>query len=244
MTSPISRHLAVAGTYNIRDLGGFATPRATTVCGRFLRADSLHRLDATGMAHLVEAGVRLVIDLRHASELETSPNPFADHDHVAYRNISLLSQLAITTEVVADPLINLYRRVIDEQTYTIVQVFEAIAGAGDGAVLFHCTAGKDRTGLITALLLGLVDVSSEHIVDDYAMTARLIEPLVEELLVRAKQAGLDETNFRSFLAAHPDTMQDTLAHIERRYGTVRDYLLAIGVSLSALKRVEARLLSE
>lgn len=243
MTTVFSRHIPVAGTYNVRDLGGYDTPNGRTAWRRLLRADGLHRLDQAGMDLLVETGVRTIIDLRHASELASQPNPFATNSSVRYHNISLIAELSPQLSNASVPLPQLYCRLIDRQQSMIAQVFELIAEAGEGTVLFHCTAGKDRTGLIAALLLGLVGVSEDHILTDYAQTAAFIAPMVDEVLQRITASDADFEKYRAFLASDRAFMEAALRHIEDAHGSIVAYLAAIGLDQRVLERVSMRLLA-
>ena len=94
MSLPLNRHLPIKGTFNVRDLGGYATAAGETRWRRVLRADGLHRVDSDGMSTLVAAGVSTVIDLRHPGELATQPNPFNGQPQVRYHNVSLFDSLA------------------------------------------------------------------------------------------------------------------------------------------------------
>src|SRR5687768_9347802 len=85
-----TRHLPIKGTYNVRDLGGYATSSGQTQWRRLLRADALHRLDDEGVEAMLASGVTTVIDLRHGDELTHRPNPFNGHAAVVYHNVSLL----------------------------------------------------------------------------------------------------------------------------------------------------------
>lgn len=241
MNSPLSRHIAIAGAYNIRDLGGYRTPDGETAWRRVLRADALHRLDAEGVASLVEAGVATVIDLRHNNECAEQPNPFARHHAVRYHNVSLFADLAPTAEPGEDALFVLYRKALDERCETIARVLTLIAEAGEGAVLFHCTAGKDRTGIIAALLLAIAGVETALILEDYALTAEMIAPMIEELVEGAKTRGIAAEGFMPFLAAEPATMAMTIEHIETTYGSMRGYLTRIGLSQDTIGKLAKRL---
>lgn len=244
MNTPLSRHIAVAGAYNIRDLGGYRTPNGETAWRRILRSDGLHRIDAEGVSMLVEAGVVTVIDLRHDTECATQPNPLAGHDAVRYHNVSLFADLAPTGTSSGDVLLDLYIKALDERGAAIAQVLTLIAEAQDGAVLFHCTAGKDRTGIIAALLLALAGVETTLILEDYALTATMIAPMVEELIAGARERGVDPEAFMPLLAAEPVTMERTIAHIQANYGSVEAYLAGIGLSGETVAKLKNRLSGE
>ena len=244
MEAAFTRHLPLAGTFNVRDLGGYAAGGRETRWRRVLRADGLHRLDDTAMELLVGEGVRTIIDLRHAGELVMQPNPLNGHPNIAYHNISLFDQLAPAHAQGEDILLDLYKQALAQRQSAIRDVLTIIADAPDGIVLFHCTAGKDRTGIVTALLLAIAGVEAGVIVEDYAMTGAMIAPMVEELVAGALARGLDVEAFRPLLAAEPATMLATLEHLEQTYGSARDYLALIGLENSAIERLRDRLLGD
>lgn len=241
MLAPLDRHLAIAGTFNVRDLGGYAHTGGTTAWRRFLRADGLHRLDAAGIDALEQLGVATVIDLRRDDELEQQPNPFRDHTSVAYRHISLFEDLAPSGMTGDDVLLDLYLRALAERGPVIVEVLNAIANAGDGTVLFHCTAGKDRTGIIAAMLLSLAGVAEHVIVSDYALTKERIAPAIADFVADAEARGVDVEAFRPLLACEAPTMAAMLAHLADRHGSVAAYLASIGLDAATADRLRSRL---
>ncbi len=112
----------------------------------------------------------------------------------------------------------------------------------EGAVLFNCTAGKDRTGIIAALLLGLADVPHDQIVEDYTLTADLITDLVAEFLELSRARGGDTESYAKLLQSPGPTMASTLAQIQAKYGSISEYLKAIGLPLSDVEKLRSRLL--
>lgn len=231
------RHLVLPGVHNIRDLGGYATARGTrTAWRRFLRADSPHALDAGGQARLQAEGLATVIDLRSEAEVAENPNPFARRAGVAYvnqpvfRSIAPAALAAAGDQPDADPLLHFYQTALDTRHEALREIMTLIAGAGNGAVMFHCTAGKDRTGIVAALLLGIAEVSAEDIVSDYTLTEGLITAMVARFLEMAREKGQDVQAYARLLKAPAPTMQATLAHLDSRYGSVPRYLRHIGVT--------------
>lgn len=244
MHMPLERRLAIAGTYNLRDLGGYALPGGTTRWRRVLRADGLHRLDADGIAEVKRLGVTTVIDLRRDEEMKNQPNPFRNENGVHYRNLSLFEALAPSSMAAGNALYDLYIQALASRGERIIEVMSAIADAPEGIVLFHCTAGKDRTGLIAALLLGLVGVDDATIIEDYSLTKALIAPAVEGFIADAESRGVDPEGFLPLLACEPETMADTLAHLARHHGSIPAYLERIGLDRSAARRLRARIAEE
>jgi protein-tyrosine phosphatase len=244
MDPNIMRHLPIKGTYNVRDLGGYAAGGMTTLWRRILRADGLHRLDDEGMASLVAEGVSVVIDLRNATELERQTNPFSRNGAVRYHNVSLFDTLAPIYAPGADTLLDLYIRALRERRNAICSVLSLIADAEDDVVLFHCTAGKDRTGIIAALLLAVAGVDTATILEDYALTGRLIEPMIDEILASAVAQGADIEKFQPLLACAPATMAAALLFIEEEYRSATDYLASAGLSPDTIRRLRERLIGD
>jgi protein-tyrosine phosphatase len=246
MDKQLSRHLTITGAYNIRDLGGYTARSGRTRWRAVLRADALHRVDADGVAALVAEGVRTVIDLRLAAELEAAPNPFRAHERVRYLNIPLFERTT-APEVKGpdhDVLLELYNLALAERQTAIRQVLEAIAIAEDGAVMFHCTAGKDRTGIIAALMLAIGGVDSETISEDYSLTYERIAPMLAELINDARARGADVAKFEPMLQSRVETMRNFLVHIDEVYGGIDAYLDAIGLSVETRSRLRTRLVEE
>jgi protein-tyrosine phosphatase len=235
-----TRHVPLEGLHNLRDLGGYkAQNGATTRWGQIYRSDSPHDLMPSGVKQLTERGISTVIDLRGADELERAPNPLSVLSD--YHHIPLFAGLMGDPIKSLDNLEALYEATLEQCGASLREVIETIANA-DGAVLVHCTAGKDRTGIVSALLLLLVGVEAEDVVTDYALTATHAKALLEGLLEKTKSAGGDANRFASFLTADPETMRAMVQALHTKHRTARDYLLGIGTSEHSLKRIGERLL--
>lgn len=245
MTSSALRHLPAKGAYNIRDLGGYKTVNGLIVpWRRFLRADSLHRLADGEAERLFDEGLRRVVDLRTAEELTTAPNPFAAYPGVHFVNLPMFDDLspALMAKTAAnDKLLAFYLAAIDTRKDAIRDIMADMAEADSGAVLFNCTAGKDRTGIIAALLLGLAGVGRDQIIADYAMTADYIPDLVAEFLELSRQRGGDVVAYAKMLESPQATMAATLDRLESEYGSVPRYLSHIGLADAEITRLKERL---
>ncbi|MEC9346653.1 MAG: tyrosine-protein phosphatase [Pseudomonadota bacterium] len=237
----MDRRLAVPGCFNVRDLGGYRSAAGETAWRRLYRADSPHRMEPEGAGLIRGAGIRTVIDLRRPEELVASPNPFADAAHgIAYHHLPIYDALDPTAPIFVsspDPLLTLYRMALAERGPNFVAVFRTIVGATDGAVLFHCSGGKDRAGMVAAMLLRLAGVSDDDIVDDYAITARYFAPMIEALHAEALRQG--RTPNPSFMLSEPQTMRDFLQTLDQDHGGAEAYLLCHGLTgdeIAALRR--------
>ena len=107
--------------------------------------------------------------------------------------------------------------------------------------MFNCTAGKDRTGIVAALLLGLVGVSSDDIIYDYTLTAELIPELVKQLLDESKERGVDSKVHSRMLESPAEVIRLTLADLEKNYGSVSGYFESIGLNSKLISILRKRL---
>jgi len=243
MTMIYNRHIHLDGTHNVRDLGGYPhSGGGVTIWRALLRADGLHHMTDASIVELAEMGVGTIIDLRGPHELVAHPNPFADHSTIRYHNIPLFDALApIATANTTFDMAARYRDAVDRCGNRIAEVFTAIAEAGEGAIVFHCTAGKDRTGIIAALLLLAIGVSDEIIVEDYALTGTVAGTLIAQLRTAAIGNGASADAIDRVLASEAKTMRELLRHLDARYGGIDAYLLQIGLAHSTIIRLRSRL---
>jgi protein-tyrosine phosphatase len=243
-TTEPPRRLAWDACLNARDLGGYPTAHGQTTAWRaVVRADSLARLTADGQTALVAYGVRTVIDLRLPDEVALAPNPFAapgEHG-VAYANLSLIDPAAGPAPAFTT-LANDYLGMLHRFQHTVTEIVSTIAAAPPGGVVVHCAAGKDRTGLIAALLLDLVGVAPEIIAADYALTAEYLQPEWEAWL--ASGPGSRAERERDLVRTAPtiEVMLTVLATLADRHGGAAGYLQRGGLSAEQLARVRARML--
>lgn len=202
-----------------------------------IRTDSPDKLDAVGREALVAVGAGLVLDLRSDWEM-TQTHPLAGV--AEYRRIPWIDPVREKERVPADePLMaDIYRGSLDRNQGQIGAALQALADApAELPVVVHCKSGKDRTGLLVALLLDLVGVPREEIAADYAISedrlgvlARIAELPVEE---RAAAEVLSRTL--------PETILDSLDHVDARYGGVRSYLELCGLTGAEIHRLAMRL---
>jgi len=244
------RRLEWDGCLNVRDLGGHKTEDGrTTAYGRVVRADSISRLSDGGWAALVDYGIRTVVDLRYHSELETEAPRNLDVDvfHLSLfgepddERWAELDALGCAAGDDAGFTRVIYLEVLEEHRANLARAVAAVGEAAPGGVVVHCQAGKDRTGLVTALLLRLAGVPRADVAADYAVSERNLAPLVAEWIAEADDDA--ERERRRRIGATPaDAMRGVLDELERRYGDVRAYLRAGGASDGALEAARARLL--
>ena len=245
----MTRTLAWDGLLNVRDLGGLPTEDgARTRFGAVIRADNVRRLrDART---LLEHGVQRVVDLRFPVEQEED---LLDELPVEVVHVSLLGEWddeyrdAVEAQMAASAppeyLRWSYLDFLERFRDNFAAALSAVATAPEGAVCVHCMGGRDRTGLVSALLLRLAGVAIEDVAEDYAAS----EAALAEAHARWVEAAPDEkerARRRVFAHAPVHVMVDVLGELERRYGSVRGYLEAAGVPAEQIDALRARLREE
>ncbi|SFB43446.1 protein-tyrosine phosphatase [Rhizobium sp. NFR07] len=242
------RLIALDGAHNVRDLGGYRTrDGGLTRWHSIFRGDALHALSEADMAVLRDHDLSTVIDLRNAAEIASEANPFDGHAQVHYINTSVFSALAPVEMMAADyaafDMGDRYCQALDKCQASIAEVLGTIAAAPEGAVLFHCSAGKDRTGIIAALLLANAGVNETTIIEDYALTGTISGPLIANLRTRALARGIPGELADIVLASAPHSMARALAHLDDAHGGVHRYMTRIGLSVDEIESLKRRLLA-
>lgn len=245
------RRLAFAsGAFNVRDLGGLPVgDDAQLARGRVFRADGLHRLPTEEIERLALAGIRTVVDLRTRGELEVAASMRGDRDGIAVLHLPLLRDIwpadAFSEEETADPvafLVARYIEMLDEGRDAIGAIFDLLADEARRPLAFHCSAGKDRTGVVAALVLDVLGVPGDIIAADYAASAEAMDQLVSWVREhRPESADAMAAQPKAMLSCPAEAMDEFLEHIRRTWGSVEGYLDAIGVPTSTLAAVRAAL---
>ena len=246
------RHLDIDGAYNVRDLGGYATEHGrTTRWKTLLRADGLDRLVPGSQRTLVDYGIRTVIDLRRTKEVDETPDPVADSPDFAYFHKNMAGDLisdveqstALESQIGAEYWTAHYTTRLDRRRAQIVDILALLSSPGTLPALFHCAAGKDRTGVIAALALGLSGVPAVTIAEDYALSARyLVTPYLSNDV--PPQVASDGYTWQDYQRDHcpAEAMLDTLRHLELRYGGVEAYVRAGGMTKQQIEALRNALL--
>jgi len=249
MTSS-AQPLVIDGLVNVRDIGGVRTADGRTIRSRqVVRSDNPKGLTEQGHVDLVTVvAPRTVVDLRMEVEVEREGYTLID-ETVTVRNLPMHPQAGVTPEQIdagmADNLVEDYRRQLESNASSIIGALTVIADASARPVVIHCTAGKDRTGIVTALLLDLLGVDHDTIVADYHVTAGNMATILE----RIRSAHVYQDNGLAsapmwIFEAQPETMQEFLSHVSDQYGGAEGYVVAKGMSPAAVERLRAELLAD
>ncbi len=243
-----SRLIPLTGCLNFRDLGGYPTTDGRVVRWRqVFRSDALHLLTSADVAQLRdELRVRDVIDLRSSAEVRSEGQGPLVSEAIRLHHVPLFDGEVRSEDRERAAQISLADRYVflaEVAGERIARVLSTIAGAEAGAV-FHCAAGKDRTGVISAILLGLLGVSDDVIVADYVATRENLDAIVDRLNAlegyRTMLAALPPDTMH----ANPETMLEFLARLRAAHGSIADYALRAGVTAHAIDRLRGRLLAE
>jgi protein tyrosine/serine phosphatase len=242
--------LDLEGADNVRDLGGLpVTDGGRTRYGVLLRSGTLQDLTEADVAHLIQDfGLRSVVDLRLHDEAAREGSALRAVPGVNHHPLPLWSADPVRADAVAHTgmdVVDHYVAFLEGGCESIVAAARLFAAPGSLPAVFHCAAGKDRTGVLAAVVLDAVGVTAEAIVDEYALTEQRIEAIRARLArletyrrMRAVAQARDARG-RGSMSANEDTMRRFLHHLRATYGGGAGYLAAHGftaVELAALKR--------
>ena len=222
--------LPFEGVVNFRDLGGYQSDLGGTVCfGRVFRSDRLDRMTPGDVERYRDLRIRTIYDLRRAEEREVAPDPFPNEHVCIISTLEAAGHPKLGEEPPqsegADLLRLLYRGMLDHAGPDIGRVFRGIADPTVAPVLFHCTAGKDRTGMIAALLLEWLGVPRELVLDDYERTNEYRHEAAErDTFERLVAEGMAPEAAAGLLAAPRWAMAETLAELDSDFGGVERWL--------------------
>jgi len=245
MTVDAERHVAFDHVFNFRDLGGYETVDGRSVQWRTLfRADGVHRMTIDDIAPL---GVRTVLDLRTPTELDERGR--FTHDSVGYHHLPILDKTwdrdALNVEVdAAEFLATRYLEMLDEGAGSIGRALHILADRSSLPLVFHCAAGKDRTGVVAAIVLDVLGVRDDDIAADYSLSRLGMDRFrawILETYPEAADAMSDQP--QAFLAAPAEAMHLFLAGLRDRHGSVGDYVASLGVSDDVIGAVRENLLT-
>jgi protein-tyrosine phosphatase len=244
-----ARHVAMEGLFNVRDLGGYDTADGRSTRWRMLyRADGINRAGEADVDRLLGLGLRTVLDLRTHGELEERGRFQVDHASLAYHHLPVLRETWEGWDVAEDidPVSFLalrYEEMLDDGAPALAAALEVLAGPDAYPAVFHCAAGKDRTGVLAAIVLGLLGVDEDTIATDYGLSKAAMASLVD--WVRANRPeSLDAMTDQpaAFLDAPPRAMLEVLELVRSRFGSMEGYVEAIGVRDDVVAALRAKLL--
>lgn len=227
--------LPLEKAFNVRELGGYAARKGSiTKYHQFLRADNLTDITEEDQQFLLNYGIKAVIDLRGREETLIYPNPFREHPVVKYINLPFITDSVLDMRAVKEEGFRPEQFYINLVEYKemVAQIFHFILENMEGCILFHCQAGKDRTGVIALLLLGICGVSKEDIVANYQVSHTYLKDHVELRI----HDGLEELEY-----SKAEWIEAAYQHILDTYGSFRNYLISAGLKKKEIRKIRRKL---
>jgi protein-tyrosine phosphatase len=242
---PYERHIPLEGAVNFRDLGGYAAEGGRTIRWRTLfRADGLSHLTTPDRALVRQLGIATVIDLRSRPEVDAGRFP-VEEIPVGFHHLPLVTALPAAEEFRRAPgfLASHYQDMARDAGPQIGQALAIVARRHAHPVIVHCAAGKDRTGVLVAVLLALLGVDDETIAADYALSARAMAELAERLIARnPENREFIETVGQEALSATPQNITALLGALRRQHGSVAAYAAVNGAGPEVVAALRETLL--
>jgi len=252
MTELYSRHISFESVPNFRDIGGYRTRDGHTVTWRRLfRSGELGNMTRSDFDRLTEEiGLTSVIDLRSSIEIERHGIGLLSEAGIRYHSISFITGGGNRDEEerLFREFTNMgefYLHLVQQKEFgkRIVEALEIIAEPGNHPLVFNCAVGKDRTGILAAILLSVLGVEDEDIIEDYSLSNPYMEELINRMNNDARMAEFARRLPAYFWKAAPESMALFLSTLQREYGSVRDFLSAQGVEPFLIQRLESALLT-
>ena len=254
------------GTTNTRDIGGYLTADSRAVrSGQVIRSEKLSRLTPEDFRKLEEIGVKTVIDLRTAEEVDHAPTawqgeapprivhiPVIDHDHDWFAAQSRMMRKGRFTEKQSlAHMVEGYRVIAEEGSSSYRELMELVLDESNWPILIHCSAGKDRTGIATALILEALGVDRETIMQEYLLTNEIGRSAAKaDLLARESRKNSGARRGPSAAAWYPlvgvraEMLDAFYASVAARHGSMEAYLAGIGVDAAAREALVDSLTTE
>ena len=232
------RLIGLEAVHNFRDLGGYPTASGRSTKWRTLfRSDGLYRLrGADDMSRVRQLGLKSVIDLRTEREQRDQGIFPTDDIEVSFHHLSIVDVTWSDTKTPefddeVEFLVWGYRDMLEIGSSRFADAMHVLAQTDSMPAVFHCAAGKDRTGVLAALLLSSLGVDDAHICADYGLTQDAMQRTIAWSKVHRPELAERYANIpKAFLAADPRAMQIVLTELAQQHGSVRNYVREIGVT--------------
>ncbi|MGA2836529.1 MAG: tyrosine-protein phosphatase [Acidimicrobiales bacterium] len=250
---PESRLIPLTGSFNFRDLGGYrGSDGRLTRWGRLFRSDALHELTPADVDRLRDMGLRTVVDLRTERELARSGRGPLEPEPVAFHHLAVVregvtggggqepsadGEAIAAPAPVGDDLSERYLWYLDVGRDSLVEALTLLGGEDHYPLVFHCAAGKDRTGVLAALILEIVGVDRDEIVADYVITAERIQFIMDRWRADPEFAERMAKVPPSRYSVEASTMEGFVDALSVRHGGARAWAVDAGVPERALERM-------
>lgn len=230
----MQRRYITENIINCRDIGGYPCGDGVTAYGRVLRAGVARTPTAKDLEVLRKFGIKTVIDLRGNEEAEDMPSYFKDSEEFEYHHISLLeANPAFANTDMTMP--EMYELCLNEYKENFAKALRIISSLGE-PFMFHCFCGKDRTGMLTALLLSAAGVENVDIIADYEVSYTYIKPFIEKE-IRENTGLIWEGKYERFYS-RAEHMEHILDYIDRAFGGAIGYFRHIGLTEDEITKIK------
>lgn len=227
--------LPIPNLENCRELGGYSTNDGQqTKWHSFLRSSDMGQMKEEEINFLKAYGVKTIIDLRRIEELEVEPNPLSERADFDYYNLPFITKSIYDITKYKSAKLDytmgdFYIELLEQKT-AVKEIFQTISEAKDGCILFHCRVGKDRTGVLAMLLLGLAGVEKKDIVANYEVSYSKLESLHD----------LEVNSSFHFLYSNREYILQAYEYILDNYETFEKYLISVGITKLDIQKVRKR----
>ncbi len=218
---------------NCRDLGGYPSKYGCTKFGRFIRCGTVSRPTDNDIEILKKLNISTVVDLRGDFEFNDQNNAL-ERLTKSINHISLYEMNVADAKNIKMTLGEVYEFIVDNYRENIGRALKVVAEAPEGAVLYHCFLGKDRTGIFTLMLLTIAGVDEDDIVADYQLTYTYLENYI-----RTHADSLWDTNAEMHYSL-PQTMRTLIAYIKDKYGSVQNYIHSTGIADEDVEKIRKK----
>jgi protein-tyrosine phosphatase len=252
MTEKHDRHLRFKSVTNFRDIGGYRTPQGRTVAWRRIyRSGELARISQEEYDRLIkEIRLNAIVDLRSDFEIVRQGTGLPEGTKIKYYNIAFITDGGKTADVEAhryetfNNMGQFYLDIAQNKGFggKIVRALEVIAEPKNHPLVFNCAIGKDRTGILAAMLLSSLGVAEEDIIEDYSLSDQYMSELRRALESHGNIPDDVKRLPDFFWRADPASMTLFLTTLRKEYGSIEDYLKHMGAEKFLAKRLEKALL--
>jgi protein-tyrosine phosphatase len=245
--------VTVDGVINVRDLGGYPVKDGRMRSGRLLRGAELSTLTAQGQQQLAQYPVGIVIDMRTDAEIEPKPDILPEGaqmihlDVMAGQNLDPIAMLELLKENDGATLMReSYRVYVTDATAIEAwrQFFQLLLNQDDNAIYYHCTAGKDRTGIATALVLFALGAKHRVVMADYLLSNVYREVLIQQQLeqIQALMPDVSPESVLDLLVVREDYLETLLTTVDENYGDMDNFLSsALGIGKKEREQLKSML---
>jgi protein-tyrosine phosphatase len=234
-----SRLISLQGGVNFRDLGGYPThDGGYTRRGLIFRSGKLSELTDADRLTLKGLNIKTAFDLRAEREYKTDGMDAVGDGIEVVLMPTTLDEMGIIAKLSTDPdnfrMVDFYLSNFAQRAGYHAELFKAIVKRLANPLIIHCSAGKDRTGIMAALLLRVAGVADEHIITDYAETAQHLVEYGQRFRENFKQYGVSMKPVEELLSSYPETMRALLDLLDREFSNAEGYFMAGGVTAEEL----------